>query len=65
MSEERSEGFQPEHFQPEEVQPDQERLDGFQHDTGIASDKGDEKARDLEERAYGDEDDAPDVPLPG
>jgi hypothetical protein len=56
---------QPKGLHPDEEQPDVERLDGFQHDTGIASDTNDAKAKDLEERAYGDEDDAPDVPLPG
>ncbi|MGN6406348.1 hypothetical protein [Sinomonas sp.] len=43
----------------------EERLDGLQRDTGIASDKGNEKAEDLEDKAYGGDDDTPDVPLPG
>jgi hypothetical protein len=51
--------------QHEEVQPDEERLDGLQRDTGIASDENDEKAKDLEDKAYGGEDDTPDMPLPG
>jgi hypothetical protein len=43
----------------------EERLDGLQRDTGVASDKGNEKAEDLEDKAYGGDDDTPDVPLPG
>lgn len=55
----------PEDVRPDEVQPDQERLDGFQRDTGIASDKDDAKAKDLEKKAYGGDDEPPNVPLPG
>ncbi|AMM34584.1 hypothetical protein SA2016_3930 [Sinomonas atrocyanea] len=65
MSEEQPRDTRPEDVQPDELQSDQERLDGFQRDTGIASDKGDQKAKDLEEKAYGGDDEPLNVPLPG
>lgn len=65
MSEEQPRDIRPEDVRPDELQSDQERLDGFQRDTGIASDKGDQKAKDLEEKAYGGDDEPPNVPLPG
>lgn len=65
MSEDQPRDIRAEDVQPDELQSDQERLDGFQRDTGIASDKGDQKAKDLEEKAYGGDDEPPNVPLPG
>lgn len=65
MSEEQPKEVQPDDVRDGEVQPDQERLDGFQRDTGLASDRNDEKAKDLEEKAYGGDEEPPNVPLPG
>ncbi|GAB3273052.1 hypothetical protein GCM10027449_10250 [Sinomonas notoginsengisoli] len=65
MANEQPEGVRPEDVRSDEMQSDQERLDGFQRDTGIGSDTGDTKAEDLEEKAYGDDEEPPNVPLPG